>query len=232
MNQRHPRILVSAGPTREFFDDVRYISNLSTGKMGYAIASAAIEAGAEVTLVSGPVELTPPKKLKKLERVVTGDEMRAKVLKHAATADVVIMTAAVADYRPERKVSGKMKKSGKNLTVRLVPTPDIIAEVGKNKRPGQILVGFALEATDHEKNARKKLAAKNLDLIVLNSIEAMGADKSELQMISADGKVVKLHGKKTDTARKIIAAVLSLVRRPQAIQNLKSKIKTGDLKCR
>ena len=162
--------MVTAGPTREFFDPVRFLSNPSSGKMGYALAEEAVRRGHRVVLISGPVALPPPSSAIRLVRVVSAQEMCRSTLKEAARADLVMMAAAVSDFRPAAYRLKKLKKTGKDLTVRLMPNPDILKTLGQKKRVGQILVGFAAE-TDHvRQNALKKLQKKNLDFIVANRV--------------------------------------------------------------
>jgi phosphopantothenoylcysteine decarboxylase/phosphopantothenate--cysteine ligase len=162
------RILITAGPTQEPIDPVRYIGNRSTGKMGYAIAEAALALGAEVDLVSGPVSIDPPKGANHIG-VQTAQEMFDTTTPLFASCDVAILSAAVADYRPVHVADQKMKKSSDDLTVSLESTPDILKSLGK-KKTNQILVGFALETNDALANAKEKLTRKNCDLIVLNSL--------------------------------------------------------------
>ena len=169
-------VLVTAGPTREAIDPVRYITNRSSGKMGYAIAEAAAARGARVTLVTGPVSLAPPPGVADVVRVTSAQEMFAACVECAPRARVVVAAAAVADYAPEQAAGQKIKKHGGDaLTLALRPTPDILKHLGEHKPPGQVLVGFAAETQDVEANARKKLAAKNLDLIVANDVTQEGA---------------------------------------------------------
>lgn len=167
------RVLVTAGPTREAIDPVRYVSNPSTGTMGYALAAAAAGRGAEVTLVSGPTTLPAPPGVTRLD-VTTTAEMQEAVERHAG-ADIVLAAAAVADYTPAEPSRSKIKKADADLTVRFRRTPDILAGLGRRKRPGQLLVGFAMETDDGEAHARRKLEEKNLDLIVLNDLNEQGA---------------------------------------------------------
>jgi len=167
------KILVTAGPTVEPIDPVRYITNRSSGKMGYAIAVAARERGGEVTLVSGPVHLTVPAGVN-LVRVETAEEMLQAVLNAYDTADIVIKAAAVADYRPVRAAEHKLKKDSADLTLVLEENADILKELG-SKKSRQILVGFAAETEDLLTNAQKKLVEKNLDLIVANDVTKPGA---------------------------------------------------------
>lgn len=177
-------VLVTAGPTREPLDPVRYISNRSSGRMGYAVAEAAARRGARVILVSGPTALDPPREAQVVS-VETAQEMYDAVLKHLEPATVVIKAAAVADYRPKQVARQKIKKDERVPEVTLESTPDILAEVGKRKGR-RILVGFAAETHDLVANARKKLQRKNLDLMVANDVSQPGAG------FDADTNVVKI----------------------------------------
>ena len=183
------KALITAGPTIEYIDPVRIVSNRSTGKMGYALTRAAWRRGAEVTLVSGPTHLDPPRGIEVIT-VKTAEEMREAVLHNYRDKDVVIKAAAVSDYRPMRKAQEKEKKKGSPITVEMIPTPDILAELGKDK--GDItLVGFAAETTDHVANAMDKIRKKNLDLIVVNDVSGedrgFAADSNEVRMIDREG---------------------------------------------
>lgn len=183
------RVLVSAGPTRESIDPVRFLTNHSTGTMGFALAAAAQRRGAHVTLVSGPTDLETPPGVTRTD-VVTADEMYEAVLRHS-DADVVIMAAAVADYAPADSSPSKIKKSETELVLRLRKTRDILAELGRRKRKGQTLVGFALETDDVLANAQKKLESKNLDWIVANNLREAGAgfgkETNRVTLIRRDG---------------------------------------------
>ena len=189
------RVLVTAGPTREPIDPVRFISNRSSGKMGFALAEAARDRGARVTLVSGPVSLPAPAGVE-LVRVETAAEMQAAVLARADEADVIIKAAAVADFRPARPADHKLKKDSVAPVVELAPTPDILRELGQRKRPGQFLVGFAAETRDLLENAQRKIREKNLDLIVLNDVSQPGAgfevDTNIVTLVYPDGRVEPL----------------------------------------
>jgi phosphopantothenoylcysteine decarboxylase/phosphopantothenate--cysteine ligase len=165
-------VLITAGPTRERIDPVRFLSNRSSGKMGYAIAEAALRRGARVVLVSGPTALKPPSAAE-VVNVETAEEMRKAVLEHAAKASVVIKTAAVADFRVHQPAEGKIKRKGR-MTLELEPTADILAELGAGKMENQILVGFAAETENALENARKKLQAKRVDAIVMNDVSRQG----------------------------------------------------------
>lgn len=167
-------VLVTAGPTVERIDPVRFITNRSTGKMGYAIAEAAAARGARVLLASGPVNLNPPKGVE-LISVESSGELCAAVLSHADEADIVIQAAAPADFTPETVADQKIKKTGNELMLRLVPTTDIARELGNRKRPGQILVAFAAETEHLIENAKRKLEKKNADLVVANDVTRPGA---------------------------------------------------------
>lgn len=182
-------VLVTAGPTREHVDPVRYLSNPSTGTMGYALAAEAARRGAEVVLVSGPTALETPPGVTRLD-VETAAEMERAVQAHA-DADLVLMAAAVSDYAPAEPSSRKLKKGDGPLTLRLERTPDVLAGLGRRKRAGQCLLGFALETHDGEAHARRKLQAKNLDWIVLNSpLEegaGFGTETNRVTLIGRDG---------------------------------------------
>lgn len=205
-------ILVTAGPTREFIDDIRYLSNSSTGMMGCALAQAAADAGHSVTLVCGPITCEPPA-CDTLLPVTSAEEMARAVREQAPQADAVIMAAAVADYTPAERAPGKMKKTEGELVLRLKRTADILAELGGAKS-GRILVGFALEADDVRANALRKLREKNLDLVVVNGPAAMGALRSTVELIFASGEAETLADTpKTEIATRIIHAVESLKQR-------------------
>ncbi|MEC1541652.1 bifunctional phosphopantothenoylcysteine decarboxylase/phosphopantothenate--cysteine ligase CoaBC [Bacillus subtilis] len=167
-------VVITAGPTREAVDPVRFFTNKSTGKMGYALAEAAVQLGARVTLISGPVSLDQPKDLAEFIPVQSAADMREAVLSVYDASDIVIKTAAVADFTPKTVFDHKMKKQDGGMTLELKRTVDILKELGEKKKE-QILVGFAAETQDIEHYARKKLAAKNLDLIVANDVKANGA---------------------------------------------------------
>jgi len=186
-------VLVTAGPTREPLDPVRYISNPSTGRMGYEIASAAVRCGARVVLVSGPTHLADPPGATTL-RVATAEQMRRAVLDHLDGIDVVIKCAAVSDFRPAAPVDRKVKKTEAPRAVQLEPTPDILAELGR-KKGKRFLVGFAAETEDLVANARRKLGEKNLDLIVANSVAgpdgAFGSSTNEVILLDPHGSELR-----------------------------------------
>jgi len=181
------KVLITAGPTYEKIDPVRFIGNYSTGKMGFALAEEFARRGAEVVLVAGPVTLTTGHPSIRRVDVESAAEMYAEVIPAAADCDIIVSCAAVADFTPEEKAVSKIKREGENLCLKLQPTQDIAAELGKRKKEGQLLVGFALETDDEQCNAFQKLKKKNLDLIVLNSLKDEGAgfggDTNKVTMI-------------------------------------------------
>ncbi len=185
------RVLVSAGPTREAIDPVRFISNRSSGKMGYAVARAARRRGAAVVLISGPTSLEPPPGVE-LIPVTTAAEMREAVLRREPWASVVVMTAAVADYRAANPARHKIKKGDGTLSLSLEQTNDILSEVGARHRAGRLLVGFAAETEHGIEHARRKLREKRLDLIVLNDVSQADAgfdvDTNRVWLIGAEGE--------------------------------------------
>ena len=181
------RILITAGPTREYVDDVRYLSNASTGQMGLALARAAVARGHRVTLVHGPLpfDLAPAGGRRRLaDRIVpvtSALEMRRAVRREFASCRAFICCAAVSDYRPARRIRGKLKRdSRRRLLLKLVRNPDIVHEASRRRRPGQIVVGFALETRNGRANARAKLRRKGLDAIVLNPATAIGAKATQI----------------------------------------------------
>ena len=205
------KILISAGPTREKIDPVRYISNYSSGKMGYALVEAAVKEGHTVILVSGPVSLVPPKSVKTVQ-VESAAEMAREVRRFAKSADLIIMAAAVADYAPANFAKNKIKKKQEALSIKLRKTEDILANLGEHRKKGQILVGFAAETSDLIRNAESKLVKKNLDWIVANEVGKKGrgfsSDNNAATLISRGGKKVKLPlQSKTSLAKKILSLV-------------------------
>ena len=206
-------VLITAGPTVERLDPVRYISNFSSGKMGFALAAECAARGARVSLVAGPVSLgTPAGPIDRID-VSSAMEMYDAVMAVAGDADVVILCAAVADYRAERVADTKIKRDGTDLTLHLVPNPDIAAAVGRAKRDGQLLVGFALETDNGLENARGKLQRKNLDMIVLNSAceanAGFQADNNTVTIIGRDGSVTPFDNKpKREVAADIVDRIV------------------------
>ena len=207
------RILVTAGPTIEYLDPVRIVTNRSTGKMGYALAKAACRRGAEVTLISGPTYLDPPLGVKAV-RIQTAEEMREAVLHAYDRQDVVIKAAAVSDYKALKKAQEKEKKKMSATIVELGPTPDILAELGRQKGD-VVLVGFAAETTNHRANALNKIEKKNLDMIVVNDVSqedrGFAADSNEVRIIDRKGteELVPLMSKE-DVADRILERIKGL----------------------
>jgi phosphopantothenoylcysteine decarboxylase / phosphopantothenate---cysteine ligase len=199
------RIVVTAGPTWEPIDPVRFVGNRSTGKMGFAVATEAFERGAAVTLVVGPGTVEPPAG-PAVVRVTTADEMRRAVLDAAADADAVVMAAAVADFRPETSADDKLKKDLGPPEVRLVPTPDILLELGS--AGGTVLVGFAAETREVEASGREKLRRKGVQLLVANEVgregTGFGSDTNRAAILAADGEDVAM---REWTKRELAAAI-------------------------
>ena len=197
-------VLVTAGPTWEFIDPVRFLSNPSSGKMGYAMARTAWYRGAEVVLVSGPVDLPQPH-WAHLVSATSAEEMGRAVMEHLSWADVIVKAAAVSDFRAEERKSQKIKRQGRDkLDLQLVQNPDIAAAVGLNKRQDQLLIGFAAESEDLLENARSKMARKGLDMIVVNDITAPGAgfasDTNVVKVLDPKGAIAELKGSKEAVA--------------------------------
>ena len=215
-------VLVTAGPTQEPLDPVRYLTNRSSGKMGYAIAEAARSRGASVTLVTGPTALPVPGGMTVI-RVETAAQMGDAVLSHAEESQYLIAAAAVADFRPAQTASHKIKKSsllvagGNEISLVLEPTDDILAELGRRKHPGQTLIGFAAETQNIRQHAQDKLRAKNLDWIIANDVTAEGAgfegDTNIVTMLSAIGQEIALP---LLTKREVAEQILDTIR-PAAI---------------
>lgn len=186
------KIVITAGPTYEKIDPVRFIGNYSSGKMGFALAEVCAERGAEVELVTGPVSLKTVHPAIRRTNVESAQEMYDAVVRMYPDADAAIMCAAIADYRPQERAEKKIKRNTDDMTLTLVPNPDIAAALGQIKQPGQLLVGFALETDNEEQNALSKMQRKNLDFIVLNSLQDAGAgfrcDTNRITILSRDGE--------------------------------------------
>ncbi|KEO81958.1 bifunctional phosphopantothenoylcysteine decarboxylase/phosphopantothenate--cysteine ligase CoaBC [Tumebacillus flagellatus] len=208
------RLLITAGTNVEALDPVRLVTNRATGKMGYAVAEAAVTRGADVTLVSGPTNLELPKGLTHVERVNTGLEMYEAVMKHFALADVYIGAAAVSDYRPKETFKQKLKKTDGPLLVEFVRNPDIIATCGEKRAPHQVLIGFAAETENVLENARGKLIRKNCDLFVANDVSKEGAgfgvDTNIVTFVGHDGDEPLPMLPKIEVANRILDKMLSL----------------------
>ncbi|MEG1605747.1 MAG: bifunctional phosphopantothenoylcysteine decarboxylase/phosphopantothenate--cysteine ligase CoaBC [Clostridia bacterium] len=207
------RVLVTAGPTREMIDPVRFLSNRSSGKMGYEIARAACRRGARVTLVTGPVSLMPPDGVT-VVRITSTRELYERMIELAPLHDAVIQAAAPADFTPEACAQVKIKKTGDDMTLRLVATPDVAKAIGEMKKPGQVLVAFAAETNDLIQNAQAKLHKKNADLIVANDVTQAGAgfgvDTNRVTLISQDGKEALALMPKSEVADVLLDRVLAL----------------------
>jgi len=202
-------ILVSAGPTREYFDSVRFISNPSSGKMGYAIAREAARHGHAVTLVTGPVAIRAPKGVN-VVHVVSAAEMARACKRAFRDADAAIMTAAVCDYRPAQAAKQKLEKKAQSRRVLLEPTEDIAAALGRRKGK-RLLVGFAMQDHDPYRLAERKLYKKNCDLIVLNGPENVGSNRAVVELFSPDtGWSKPVHGSKASVARRLVQIVESM----------------------
>jgi len=199
------RFLITAGPTREPIDPVRYLSNRSSGKMGYAIAEAAIEAGNEVVLISGPVDVDRPRAAAVIP-VSTSDQMFDAVMQQTRNCDILVMCAAVADYKPVAVFTKKIKKRDAKLSLELIPTRDILASLPKNRN--YMVVGFAAETENVEANAQKKLLKKNCDVVVANDVSrpdsGMESDENEVEIFFRDAGNKKI----SRASKKIVASEL------------------------
>ncbi|WP_299571340.1 bifunctional phosphopantothenoylcysteine decarboxylase/phosphopantothenate--cysteine ligase CoaBC [uncultured Leptotrichia sp.] len=202
------KILITSGRTKENIDPIRYLSNNSSGKMGYSLAQAAVDMGAEVTLISGPTDLKVPNGLKNFISVESALEMYKKVDEYFKNTDIFIACAAVADYRPKEYKKEKIKKSDSDFVIELVRNPDILLEMSKKKEK-QLLVGFAAETNDIRENALKKLKKKNLDIIVANNASVMGSDENVIEIIRKDRTSVEISQKsKVELAYDILSEVI------------------------
>ena len=202
------KVLITSGRTKENIDPIRYLSNNSSGKMGYSLAQAAIDLGAEVTLISGPTNLEIPKGLKSFVSVESALEMYEKVDEYFGDTDIFIACAAVADYRPKEYKKEKIKKSDSDLILELVRNPDILFEMGK-KKDKQLLIGFAAETNDIKENALKKLEKKNLDFIVANNASTMGNNTNTVEIIRKNKTSVKINQKnKIELAYDILKEII------------------------
>ncbi|MFN0018910.1 MAG: phosphopantothenoylcysteine decarboxylase [Pirellulaceae bacterium] len=201
------RILITSGPTRQYLDPVRYLTNASSGRMGRALAEAALAAGHEVIVVSGPVAVEYPPQAKVLP-VISTEELLETCTREFPRCDGVIGAAAPCDYRPVQVESKKIVKTGQPLELHLVETPDVMASLGANKRPGQWLVGFALETDDQRFRALGKLIKKSCDLIVLNGPAAMDSLDNQVEILNESGQVIAaIEGRKEEVARGILRVI-------------------------
>lgn len=213
---RHKKVLITAGPTREALDPVRYISNLSSGKMGYAIAQQFLEQESEVILISGPVSIALSHPRLKIVRVNSANEMYLACCRFFEETDIAVFAAAVADYRPEKIAEHKIKKDESAFTINMVRNIDIAFEFGKIKTGPQLSIGFALETNDELANAIGKLKKKNFDMVILNSMNdanaTFGYDTNKINVIKSDGQVKGFPlKKKSEVAKDIVYEISSLV---------------------
>jgi phosphopantothenoylcysteine decarboxylase/phosphopantothenate--cysteine ligase len=209
------RILVTAGPTREYLDDVRYLTNASSGRMGYAVADAALQAGWEVVLISGPVELAVPEGCA-FVAVETTEQMRTACLAAFPACDGVIAAAAVCDYKPRERIAGKIAKTGGSISLDMIETDDVLAELGATKGRRWV-VGFALEAQNPRENALQKLRRKNCDWIVLNHPSAIGSETNAVELLDASGEAVAAWtGPKAEIASALLDWLAKRVAQPPA----------------
>lgn len=201
------KILLTSGPTRQYIDPVRFISNASSGRMGAALASAALMAGHEVTIITGPVEISYPDGARVVS-VVTTDEMLEVAQRLFPEHDGVIGVAAPCDYKPSTVAKQKISKTGDKLTLTFVETPDVIATLGATKTATQWVVGFALETDDVRLRALRKMVAKNCDLLVLNGPTAIDSTENEVEIFLKPGDIIaQLHGSKIELGRQIFAII-------------------------
>ncbi|MBQ2620288.1 MAG: phosphopantothenoylcysteine decarboxylase [Thermoguttaceae bacterium] len=203
------KILITSGPTREYLDPVRFLTNASSGRMGAALAAAAIEFGCEVTIVTGPVKISYPEQARVIE-VETTQQMLDACIKEFPLCDCVIGAAAPCDYKPVHYSSSKLSKTGETLKLEFQPTADILAALGTIKTTDQTIIGFALETDNGVTNAQEKLRRKNCDLICLNAPSAINSLENKISLISDTGVVAQLSGSKKELATKIIRYALEL----------------------
>jgi phosphopantothenoylcysteine decarboxylase/phosphopantothenate--cysteine ligase len=221
---KNRKVLITAGPTREAIDPVRYISNHSSGKMGYEIAEEFLRQGAKVILVSGPVNIQLKHPDLKLIKVTSAFEMYKACTNHFSKIDIAVFAAAVADYRPEIVADKKIKKAGEELFIKLVKNVDIAFEFGKSKRSNQLSIGFALETNDEKKHAEEKLNCKNFDMVILNSMNDAGAtfgcDTNKVTMIHNDLNAKEFPVKhKTEVAKDIINEIAGIIIQMQLLSS-------------
>lgn len=215
MSLRGRSVLITSGPTREYLDPVRFLTNASSGAMGFALAAAAKAAGARVTVVSGPVALPAPRGVKVVP-VTSALEMRRETLKRSRRADAVIGAAAVSDWRLAKTAAHKIKRSNAALRLTLIPNPDIIKDAATGRRPGQIFVGFALETRRAARHAKGKLARKGLDLVVANGPASLASDRIAATLVGKD-RIRRLPpGPKAKVAKTVVAEITRLLHERRA----------------
>jgi phosphopantothenoylcysteine decarboxylase/phosphopantothenate--cysteine ligase len=202
-------VLITSGPTREYLDPVRFLSNASSGAMGFALAAAAHQYGASVTVISGPTSLVSPTGVKVIS-VISAREMRRETLRLSKAADIVIAAAAVSDWSFEKQSTHKLKRGPGKIRLTLVPNPDIIKDAASRRRPGQVFVGFALETRRAVEHARVKLLNKNLDLIVLNGPENLSSDRARVSLVTRESVEDVPRALKARVARAIFLKAVKL----------------------
>lgn len=201
------RILITSGPTRQYLDPVRYLTNASSGRMGVALAAAALRLGHQVVVVSGPVAVAYPAAAEVIE-IETTQQMLEVAGRQFASCDGAIGAAAPCDYQPRQVNASKIAKTGGALVVEFIETPDVVATLGQQKRPGQWVVGFALETEDHRFRAIAKLERKHCDLMVSNGAEAINAAETQVELLAPDGRVLAgLRGTKESVAEGLLAEI-------------------------
>ena len=200
------KILITAGPTREYIDDVRFLSNASSGRMGYSLAASAIARGHSVALVTGPADLPPPENCE-VHRIETTDQLRETCLQLFPACDGVIATAAVCDYRPKERIVGKITKTGQPVVLELTETSDVLAELGATKT-SQWIVGFALESQDPRNNAMRKLRMKKCDYIILNDTSAISALTNRVEVLDPEAATIAIfYGPKEQIAVQLMQLI-------------------------
>lgn len=215
MSLRGRRVLITSGPTREYLDPVRFLTNASSGAMGFALAAAAKAAGARVTVISGPVVLPPPAGVP-VVAVTAALEMRRETLRRSGKADVVIAAAAVSDWRVAKSAAHKIKRNAGPLRLTLVPNPDIIKDAAARRRPGQIFVGFALETRRATAHAKGKLVRKGLDLVVANGPATLSSGRIAATLVGKDRTRRLAPGTKASVAKIVVAEIERLLHERRA----------------
>ena len=210
MSLRGKTVLITSGPTREYIDPVRFLTNASSGAMGYALAAAARAFGADVTVISGPTNLEPPPGIRVVS-VVTALEMRRETLRRSRAAAVIIGAAAVSDWRVAKVASHKIKRNGSPLRLTLIPNPDIIKEAAAKRRPGQLFVGFALETRRAAEHARGKLERKKLDLVVANGPASLSSGRIAATLVGKGWTRRLPSGPKARVAKTVVAEITRLL---------------------
>jgi phosphopantothenoylcysteine decarboxylase/phosphopantothenate--cysteine ligase len=208
-------VLITSGPTREFLDPVRFLTNASSGAMGFALAAAARKAGATVTVISGPTDLEPPRGIR-VVKIVTALEMRRETLRRSRAATVIIGAAAVSDWRVATVKAQKIKRNDAPLRLTLIPNPDIIKDAAAKRRPGQVFVGFALETRRETAHARGKLARKGLDLVVANGPSSLASGRIAATLVAKDWTRRLPPGPKARVAKTVVAEITRLLNERRA----------------